>query len=129
METVINIIEDATTNKVLVETQFRRFVKAGAKQGRSKKVKSTNTSTTGNIVDLVSTPPPPYPTQITQEYNPQVPTISPVNICKNAMPKTLKRRFDQDGDFQAYIENLLKLLTPIQRITTKCPLIEVSGSR
>ena len=31
--TTVDIIEDATTNKVLVETQFRRFVKAGEKQG------------------------------------------------------------------------------------------------
>ena len=52
-----------------------------------------------NIVDLVSTPPPPSPTQITQEDNPQIPTISLVDICKTAIPETLNERFDQDGDF------------------------------
>ena len=52
-----------------------------------------------NIIDLVSTPTPPYPTQITQKDNPQIPTIIPINICKNAMPETLKERFDQDSDF------------------------------
>ena len=82
-----------------------------------------------NIVDLVSTPPPPSPTQITQEDNPYIPTISPVDICKNVMPESLKERFDQDGDFQAYIEELPELLTSIQKITTKCPLIEANASR
>ena len=44
------------------------------------------------------------------------------------MLKTLKERFDQDGDFQAYIEKLPKLLTSVQKITTKFPLIEASAS-
>ena len=111
--TAVDIIEDATTNKVSVETQFKQFVEAGAKQGRPKKVKSTNTSTTENIVDLVSTPLPPSPTNTTQEDNPQIPTIIPIDICKNAMLETLKERFDQDSDFQAYIEKLLELLTSV----------------
>ena len=45
------------------------------------------------------------------------------------MPETLKERFDQDGDFQAYIEKLPKLLTSVQNITTKFPLIEASVPR
>ena len=61
----VDIIEDTVENKVLIEMQFRHFVKLGAQQGRPKKVKSTNTLTTENIVDLVSTPLTPYPTQIT----------------------------------------------------------------
>ena len=99
MAIAVDIIEDATTNKILVETQFKWFVDVGAKQGRPKKVKTATTSVDENIVDLVSTPPPPSPTQITEEYTPQIPTIIPVDICKNAMPETLKERFDQDGDF------------------------------
>ena len=55
--TTVDIIEDATANKISVE--------AGAQQGQSKKVKSTNTSMAKNVVDLVSTPPPPSLTQIT----------------------------------------------------------------
>ena len=92
--TTCDIIEDAATNKVLVETQFQRFVEAGAQQGRSKKEKITNTSMAENVVDLVSTPPPPYPTKIIQEALPKPPSISPIDICKNYMPKTLKERFD-----------------------------------
>ena len=61
----VDIIEDAVVNKILVEAQFQKFVEARAQQGRPKKVKSTNTSMTKNVVDLVSTPPPPSPTQIT----------------------------------------------------------------
>ena len=52
-----------------------------------------------NVVDLVSTPPPPSPTQITQEAIPELHSISLVDICKNAMPETLKERFNQDIDF------------------------------
>ena len=65
---VVNIIEDAVANKISVETQFKRFVDARAKQGRSKKVKTSNPVVDENIVDLVSTPPPPsqsaYPVRI-----------------------------------------------------------------
>ena len=82
-----------------------------------------------NVVDLVSKPPPPSLTQITQEEIPKLPSISLVDICKNAMPKILKERFDQDRDFQAYIEKLPELLTSVQNITTKCPLFEAGGSR
>ena len=60
--TTIDIIEYTIENKVPIETQFRRFVESKAQQGQPKKVKSTNTSTAENIVDLVSTPPPSSPT-------------------------------------------------------------------
>ena len=65
LATAVDIIEDAAANKILVETQFKRFVDAREKQGRPKKVKNATTSVDENIVDLVSTPPPPSPTQIT----------------------------------------------------------------
>ena len=65
LDTTVKILEDTTTNKVSIETQFKRFVDVGAKQGRSKKVKTATTSVDENIVDLVSTPPPPSPTQNT----------------------------------------------------------------
>ena len=129
MATTVDIIADATTNKVLVETQLKRFIDAGAKQRRPKKVKTATTSVDENIVDLVSTPPLPSPTQITQEDIPQSLTSSPVDICKNAMLETLKERLNHDGDFQAYIEKLPKLFTSAQKITTKCPLIESSSAR
>ena len=45
------------------------------------------------------------------------------------MMETLKERFDHDGDFQAFIEKLTELLTSIQKITTKCPLIQSSSPR
>ena len=82
-----------------------------------------------NVIDLVSTPTPPSLTKIIQEALPAPPSTSPVDICKNAMSETLKERFDQDKDFQEYIEKLPELLTSVQKITTKCPLFEASGSR
>ena len=102
LATAIDIIEDTTANKFLVETQFKQFVhphsnsfiNVGAKQGWPKKVKNATTSFYENIVYLVSTPPPPSPTQMTQEDTPYIPTIIPIDICKNAMLETLKERFD-----------------------------------
>ena len=69
--TALDIIEDAAANKVPVETQFQKFVEAGAQPGRPKKEKSTHTSIAKNVVDLVSTPPPPSPTKITEDIIPQ----------------------------------------------------------
>ena len=65
--TTINIIKDASAYKVSVETQFQRFVEIGALQGQPKKAKITHMSMPENVVDLVSTPPPPSPTKITEE--------------------------------------------------------------
>ena len=127
--TACDFIEDATANKILIETQFQRFVEVGAQQGQPMKAKSTNTSTVENVVDLVSTPPPPSPTKITQELIPEPPSISPIDISKNAMSVTLKEKFNRDRDLKAYIEKLPELLTSAQNISTKAPLFKVGGSR
>ena len=65
--TAIDIIEDVVANKVPVETQFQRFVEVGALPGQPKKAKITHMSTPKNVVDLVSTPPPPSPTKVTED--------------------------------------------------------------
>ena len=62
LATAVDIIEDETENKCSVETQFKGFIDAGAKQQRPKKVKIVATSVDEKIIDLVSTPPPPSPT-------------------------------------------------------------------
>ena len=77
--TALDIIEDAAANKVPVETQFHKFVEARAQQGQPKKAKITHTSTPENVVDLVSTPPPPSPTKITKELVPEQLSISPLD--------------------------------------------------
>ena len=124
--TAVDIIKDAVANKISVEAQFQKFVEVGAQQGRPKKEKITNTSTTKNVFDLVSTPPPLSLTKITQETIPEPPSISPIDICKNAMLETLKEKFNRDRDLHAYIEKLPKLLTSVnQKITTKAPLFEL----
>ena len=56
-------------------------------------------------------------------------SISPIDICKNAMSETLKEKFDRDRDLQEYIEKLPELLTSVQKLSTKPPLFEVGGSR
>ena len=99
MDTALDIIEYAAVNKISIETQFKRFINSGAKQGRPKKVKNTNPSIDEIIVDLVSTPPLPSPTHITQEYIPHQTTINPVDIYKNAMSEKLKERLHHDDEF------------------------------
>ena len=54
------------------------------------KVKRTNTSTVENVFDLVSTPPPLSPTKITKELIPQQFSVSPLDLCKNAMSEVVK---------------------------------------
>ena len=38
--TAVDILKDASRNKVSIETQFKQFVESGAKQGRFKKVRT-----------------------------------------------------------------------------------------
>ena len=53
----VDIVEDAAANKVSVETQFQRFLEAGAPEGRPKNAKTTTAPK--DIIDLVLTPPLP----------------------------------------------------------------------
>ena len=61
----VDIVEDAAANKVSVETQFQRYLDTGSLEGRPKKEKTTPMPE--NVVDLVSTPPPPSPTPVVEE--------------------------------------------------------------
>ena len=90
----LDIIEYAAANKVPVETQFQKFVEAGAQQGRPKKAKITHTSTPENAVHLMSTPPPSSPAKITKELVPEQFSISPLDLCKSAMSKAVKEKLD-----------------------------------
>ena len=69
--TALDIIEDATANKVPMETQFQIFVDAGALPGWPKKANTTHMTMPENVIDLVSTPPPPSPTKVTEEQVPE----------------------------------------------------------
>ena len=55
-------------------------------------------STPENVVDLVSTPPPPSPTKVTEEKIPEQQSISPLDLCKSAMSEAVKEKFDKDRD-------------------------------
>ena len=81
------------------------------------------------VVDLVSTPPPPSPTKITEELVPEQLSISPLDLCKNAMLEAVKEKFYRDRDLQEFIEKLPEIFTSVQKLSTKAPLFEASGSR
>ena len=74
-----DILEDASKNKVSVEEQFICFVKEEAKKAKAKKVKTTKPPEF-KAIDLVSTPPPPSPTKIIQEYVLEETTVIPLDI-------------------------------------------------
>ena len=65
------------------------------------------------VVDLVSTPPPPSSTKITEELIPEQLSVSPLDLCKNAMSEAVKEKFDQDRDLQDYIEKLPEIFTKV----------------
>ena len=101
----------------------------GALQVRPKKSKITHTSTLENIVDLVSTPPLPSPTKVTEELAREQLSISPLDLCKSVMSEAVKEKFYRDRDLQAFIEKLPEIFTSIQKLSTKAPLFEAGGSR
>ena len=80
-----------------------------------------------NIADLVSTPPPPSLTKVTEEQVPKQHSISPLDLCKNAMSEAVKEKFDKERDLQAFIEKLPEIFTSVQKLSTKSPLFEVGG--
>ena len=82
-----------------------------------------------NVVDLVSTPPPPSATKITEELIPQHLSVIPLDLCKKAMLEAMKEKYDRDRDLQAYIEKLPEIFTTLQKISTKAPLFEAGGSK
>ena len=125
--TALDIIEYAIANKVSVETQFQIFVEAGALPVRPKKAKTTHMTMPKNIIDLVSMPPPPSPTKLIEEQVADQHSISPLDLCKNAMSEAVKEKFDKDRDLQAFIEKLPKIFKSVQKLSTKSPLFEVSG--
>ena len=81
-----------------------------------------------NVVDLVSTPPPPSSTKITEELVLEQLSISPLDLCKSAMSEVMKEKFDQDRNLQDYIEKLPEIFTKVQKLSTKAPLFKVGGS-
>ena len=82
-----------------------------------------------NVVDLMSTPPPPSLTKIIEEIIPKKLSISPLDLCKSAMLEAMKEKFNQDRDLQDYIEKFPEIFTKVQKLSIKAPLFEVGGSR
>ena len=82
-----------------------------------------------NVVDIVSTPPPPSSTKITEEIIPEQLSIRPLDLCKNAMSEAVKEKFDRDRDLQEFFEKLPEIFTSMQKLSTKAPLFEAGGSR
>ena len=66
LATAVDILEDASLNKVSIETQFKQFIEVGAKQGRTKKVRVA-TPLKIYPIDLTPKSPRPFPTRITPD--------------------------------------------------------------
>ena len=100
----VDVVEDAAANKVSVETQFQRYLDAGAPEGRPKKEKATPTPK--NVVDLVSTPPPPSPTPVVEEQASIQQLVSPHNIYQRAILETVKAKVNQDAELKYFFATL-----------------------
>ena len=75
-----------------------------------------------SVIDLVSKPPPPSPTKITEEQAPAQQSVSPLDLYKSAMPEAIKAKFDRDSDLQAFFEKLPAIFTSAQKISTEVPI-------
>ena len=82
-----------------------------------------------NVVDLMSMPPLASLTKITEELIPEQLSISPLDLCKNAMSEAMKENFYWDRDLLAFIEKMLEIFMSAQKLSTKAPLFEAGGSR
>ena len=86
----VDITEDTAANKIPMEAQFQKFVEAGAQQGRPKKVKSTNTSTTEKCCWSSVDTPTPIPHQNDAEDTSKAPINKPgrhMQECYAGHPK------------------------------------------
>ena len=72
-----------------------------------------------NIIDLVSTPPPPSPTKITKEQEPTQHSVSPLDLYKSAILNIVKAKFDRYSDLQDLFETLPALFNLAQKISTQ----------
>ena len=97
----------------------------GAQAGRLKKGKTTTMPE--NVFNLVSMPPPPSPTKITEEQVLAPQSVSPLDLCKSAMTKAVKAKFDKDRDLQEFIEKLPEIFMSAHKISTKAPLFKTGG--
>ena len=84
-------------------------------------------TTPEDVVDLVSTPPPPSPTPVFKEQELAQQSVSPLDLYKNKIPKSVKENFDKEIKIKAFFETLPKLFQSAQKIQTKAPLY--TGSR
>ena len=80
-----------------------------------------------DVIDLVSTPPPPSPTPVVEEQEPTQQSVSPLDLYKNKIPESVKEKFDKDTELKAFFETLPDLFQSAQKIQTKAPLY--TGSR
>ena len=79
-------------------------------------------TTPENVIDLVSTPPPPSSTKIIKEQALTQQLVSPLDLYKSAMLETVKEKFDRDTDLQAFFETLPVLFKSAQNISTQEPI-------
>ena len=75
-----------------------------------------------NVVDLVSTPPPPSLMKITEEKAPAQQSTNPLDLYKSATPETVKAKFDRDSDLQDFFETVHALFKSSQKISTQAPI-------
>ena len=79
-------------------------------------------TTPEDIVNLVSTPPPPSPTPVVKEQASAQQSISPLDLYQRVIPETVKAKVDKDKEIKAFFETLPELFQSAQKIQTTVPL-------
>ena len=106
--------------KYHLKLKFQWFIEAGSPEGRPKKAKTMTTPE--NIVDLVSTPPPPSSTPVVEEQAPAQKSVIPLDLYKRAIPESVKEKFDKNTELKYFFQMLPKLFQSAQKIHTRAPL-------
>ena len=75
-----------------------------------------------NVVDLVSTPPPPSPTLVVEEQASVQQSASPSGVYQREILETVKAKVDQDAELKAFFATLPALFQSAHKIQTTAPL-------
>ena len=59
-------------------------------------------TTPEDVVDLVSTPPPPSPTPVVEEQELAQQSFSPLDLDKSRIPESVKEKVDKDKDLKDF---------------------------
>ena len=86
-------------------------------------------TTPEDVVDLVSTLPPPSSTPVVEEKSPAQYSVSPLDLYKSRILESVKEKVDKDTELKAFFEMLPELFQSAQKIHTRTLLYTSSRTK